>query len=104
MVEHRTLLGRMGYYGVYAPVLLLAVVVLMPYLWMVIGAFKPVPELSKSPPTFYIENPTLNNFYDELGGKSIPNHVEGISSASPTRNPMESCRAALRVTTLTASS
>jgi multiple sugar transport system permease protein len=78
MVEQRTLLGRVGYYGMYVPVLLLAVVVLMPYLWMVIGAFKPVPELSKTPPTFYIENPTLNNFYDELGGKSIPNHVEGI--------------------------
>jgi multiple sugar transport system permease protein len=78
MVEQRTLLARVGREAIYVPVLLLAVVVLMPYLWMVIGAFKPVPELSKSPPTFYIEQPTLNNFYDELGGKSIPNHVEGI--------------------------
>ncbi len=78
MVEQNTFNARFWRYLTYVPVLLFAVLVLMPYLWMVLGAFKPVAELSKSPPTFYIEQPTLNNFYDPLGGQKIPNHVEGI--------------------------
>jgi multiple sugar transport system permease protein len=78
MVEARTFTARISRPLMYIPVLVLAVLVMMPYLWMVMGAFKPIPELNKVPPTFYIENPTLNSFYDPLGGKGIELHVEGI--------------------------
>lgn len=60
-----------------APFYLLAFLMLVPYYWMVIGAFKPVPELIKNPPTFYIEQPTTNNFYDPLGN-TPPDHIEGL--------------------------
>jgi multiple sugar transport system permease protein len=78
MVEKRSFSTILTRVLIMAPVLLFAVTVLMPYLWMVIGAFKPIPELNKVPPTFYIEHPTLNSFYDPLGGQGIPEHVDGI--------------------------
>jgi multiple sugar transport system permease protein len=46
------------------PLYLWAVVVLIPFWWMLIAAFKTVPELMKNPPTFYPEDPSLNSFYD----------------------------------------
>lgn len=69
------------------PLLILALTMLMPYYWMLIGAFKPVPELLKNPPTFYVARPTLNNFYDPLGNRP-PDHVEGLFqrlTAAPLR-------------------
>jgi ABC-type glycerol-3-phosphate transport system permease component len=46
------------------PLLALVVSVLVPYYWMALGAFKTVPELMQVPPTFWVKEPTLNNFYD----------------------------------------
>lgn len=48
----------------YIFVLLGAVIMVIPYYWMVIGAFKSLPELQAVPPRFYIESPTLDNFYN----------------------------------------
>jgi multiple sugar transport system permease protein len=48
----------------YVPVLILAVLMLAPYYWMFIGAFKPPEELSRVPPTFIIEDFTIENFYN----------------------------------------
>ncbi|MEM8531736.1 MAG: carbohydrate ABC transporter permease [Chloroflexota bacterium] len=59
------------------PVYLLALTMLIPYYWMVSGAFKPVPELVRNPPTFIVESPTFNNFYDPVGNTQ-PGHVEGL--------------------------
>lgn len=47
-----------------APLWLLVASMLLPYYWMVTGAFKTVPELLRQPPSLYVENPTLQNFYD----------------------------------------
>ncbi len=58
-------------------VILLAISMLIPYYWMVLSAFKPVPELNRLPPRFYIENPALTNFYDPLRN-TPPDHVEGL--------------------------
>lgn len=58
-------------------VALLALGMIIPYFWMVLGAFKPVPELNRLPPRLYIENPTLNNFYDPLGD-TPPDHIAGL--------------------------
>lgn len=56
------------------PLYLWAGVVLIPFWWMIIAAFKTVPELMKNPPTFYPEDPSLDSFYDpSLGGNdSVP--------------------------------
>jgi ABC-type glycerol-3-phosphate transport system permease component len=61
----------------YIPIVLMAIVMLIPYYWMVTGAFKTVPELLRTPPTFLLENPTTNNFYDPLGN-TPPDHTEGL--------------------------
>ncbi|CAG0978232.1 MAG: carbohydrate ABC transporter permease [Anaerolineae bacterium] len=78
MVGENALRARLNRNLIYIPVVALALVMLLPYYWMAIGAFKPIPELSRTPPSFFVENPTFNNFYDELGGKGLPEHVEGI--------------------------
>lgn len=62
------------------PLLALIVSVLVPYYWMAIGAFKTVPELMQVPPTFWVENPTINNFYDPgyVEGENVKGHWAGI--------------------------
>jgi multiple sugar transport system permease protein len=62
---------------VYAPVFFMAFLMILPYYWMLIGAFKPVPELKKIPPTFIVQSPNLENFYDEKGNLP-PDHQEGL--------------------------
>ncbi|HEX2913633.1 MAG TPA: carbohydrate ABC transporter permease [Chloroflexia bacterium] len=59
------------------PLYLLALTMVLPYYWMLIGAFKSVPELRKVPPTFIVQNPTFNNFYDPVGNKP-PDHTLGL--------------------------
>ncbi len=62
--------------------LILALVTLIPYYWMVLGAFKTVPELNRIPPTFIIEQPTLNSFYDPVG-EQLPDHTRGLFQIYP---------------------
>lgn len=56
------------------PLYLWALVVLIPFWWMIIAAFKTVPELMRNPPTFFPQDPSLDSFYDpSLGGNdSVP--------------------------------
>lgn len=77
MLEAKSGLTRVLDKVVYIPVLFMAFLMIVPYYWMVIGAFKPVPELRKVPPTFIVKNPTLHSFYDELGN-TPPDHQEGL--------------------------
>ncbi|MBL8132400.1 MAG: carbohydrate ABC transporter permease [Anaerolineae bacterium] len=65
-----------------AIIVLMALVILVPYYWMVLGAFKTVPELNRIPPTFIIEAPTLNSFYDPLG-ELPPDHTRGLFQIYP---------------------
>ena len=62
------------------PLLILVISVLLPYYWMAIGSFKTVPELVQQPPTFIVENPTLQNFHDPgfKEGESRPGHWAGV--------------------------
>ena len=48
----------------YAPILLGAILMVLPYYWMVIGAFKSLPELQAVPPEFLVRQPTLDNWYN----------------------------------------
>lgn len=47
------------------PMYLFGLTMLVPFYWMLTAAFKPVPELTKNPPSFVAENPSLDAFYDE---------------------------------------
>lgn len=80
MVQERTFSSKFFSRVVYVPVFIGAIIMLMPYLWMVLGAFKPVAELSKAPPTFTIEKPTFNNFYNPnyTPGLKEPENIEGL--------------------------
>ncbi|THV42946.1 carbohydrate ABC transporter permease [Glycomyces buryatensis] len=63
------------------PLYLFAVVVLIPFWWMIIAAFKTVPELMMNPPTFYPRDPSADSFYDPaFSGGADPGagHVEGV--------------------------
>jgi multiple sugar transport system permease protein len=48
------------------PLYFLALTMVAPFYWMVISVFKPVPELSRTPPTWFPDNPTTNAFYDPV--------------------------------------
>ncbi|MEP7291194.1 MAG: carbohydrate ABC transporter permease [Chloroflexota bacterium] len=48
----------------YIPLVIAVVIMVAPYYWMVISAFKSQPELQAVPPRFYVEQPTLSNFYN----------------------------------------
>ena len=76
MIENRTrkdiVLKRLAY----VPVFILALIMLAPYYWMVIGAFKPAEELSKVPPTFIVENPTFENFYNTAARDQVTNEEQ----------------------------
>jgi len=60
----------------YIPVIILALIMIIPFYWMVLGAFKSVEELKRVPPTLTIENPTLDNFHDP--DADLPDHVDGL--------------------------
>ncbi|MBZ0316827.1 MAG: carbohydrate ABC transporter permease [Anaerolineae bacterium] len=62
--------------------LFVAVFTLIPYYWMLLGAFKSVPELNRIPPTFIVEKPTLNSFYDAKG-ELPPDHTRGLFQIYP---------------------
>ena len=68
--------------GIYVPVLVLAALMIVPYYWMAIGAFKSIPELKQVPPSLTIEDPTLNSFYDPVGLQP-PDHVPGLFQLYP---------------------
>jgi ABC-type glycerol-3-phosphate transport system permease component len=72
-----------------APLWLLVASMLLPYYWMAIGAFKTVTELLRNPPTFTVENPTLQNFYDTgyVGDLRDPDHWAGIFQVTVDQYP-----------------
>ena len=76
MVERPSLLLRFAR----APLWLLLASMLLPYWWMATGAFKTATELLRRPPTWTVEEPTLQNFYDPgfTGDLSNPDHWAGI--------------------------
>lgn len=84
VTEHR-LIDRVIRVLQYVPLILLAIVMIAPYYWMVIGAFKSVPELQAVPPRFYVESPTLDNFYNPDWDPDVPQTqmVQGLFQRYP---------------------
>lgn len=66
------------------PLWLLMASMMMPYYWMLTGAFKTAPELIRKPPTWWVEEPTLQNFYDPgfVGNLADADHWAGIFQVS----------------------
>jgi ABC-type glycerol-3-phosphate transport system permease component len=48
------------------PLYIFGLTMLVPFYWMVTAAFKPVPELTKNPPSFVPTDPTLDAFYEPV--------------------------------------
>jgi multiple sugar transport system permease protein len=46
------------------PLYIWAATMMVPFYWMLIGSFKPVPELTRYPPTFIVDDPSTDAFYD----------------------------------------
>lgn len=53
-----------GDIGIYLFLLLICAFMVLPILYSVVNAFKPLSELLVYPPRFYVKNPTLSNFSD----------------------------------------
>lgn len=45
---------------------------LMPFIWMILASFKMATEIMRVPPTFWPENPTLNNYQTILQDPKLP--------------------------------
>jgi len=45
---------------------------LMPFIWMILSSFKTSTEILRTPPTFWPENPTLNNYLTILTDPKLP--------------------------------
>ena len=45
---------------------------LMPFVWMILASFKMATEIMRVPPTFWPENPTLNNYQTILQDPKLP--------------------------------
>lgn len=60
------------------PMYLFGLTMLVPFYWMVTAAFKPVPELTRNPPSFVPNDPSVDAFYDsrynpdERGEQLVP--------------------------------
>lgn len=59
---HKKFIHSVAYTPVFLLLLFLAVLVLVPVLWILFGAFKPESEIISYPPTFWPETFTLENF------------------------------------------
>lgn len=60
---------------IYAYLIPIAIVMMLPIVYIVVTAFKPIDELFAYPPRFYVKNPTFNNFrrlFEVSSNTSIP--------------------------------
>ncbi len=64
----------------YIPLILAAIVMIVPYYWMVIGAFKTFPELQAAPPTFIAAHPSFDSFFnpDWAPGNGATQELQGL--------------------------
>ncbi len=63
---------RVGALWIYVLLTLGIVLMVGPFLWMVLGAFKPQAEFLVNPPTFLPQNPTTDNFGRLFGNLDFP--------------------------------
>lgn len=63
---------NIGQILVYFLLILGLTMTLTPFIWMILGSFKTSAELMQTPPTFWPENPTTNNYKTILTDPSLP--------------------------------
>ena len=56
--------SQLGAWWIYALLILGIILLVGPFIWMVLGSFKTTGELRSVPPTWWPENPTLENYRD----------------------------------------
>ena len=56
--------SQLGAWWIYALLILGIILLVGPFIWMVLGSFKTTGELRSVPPTWWPENPTLENYQD----------------------------------------
>lgn len=61
---------------IYILITILAVICAFPFLWMIISALKPQDEIRSSVPSFFIDNPTLENFQRVLINNGFLTYVK----------------------------
>ena len=64
--------SNLGQIAVYALLILGLSATLMPFIWMILSSFKTSTEILRTPPTFWPENPTLNNYLTILTDPKLP--------------------------------
>ncbi len=62
----------LGTYLTYFILILGVSMTLMPFIWMILGSFKTATELLQVPPTFWPDNPTLENYRTILTDPKLP--------------------------------
>jgi multiple sugar transport system permease protein len=76
MTQHSLALVRLRYslgqIAVYFLLILGLSMTLMPFLWMILSSFKTSAEILRTPPTFWPENPTFNNYLTILNDPKLP--------------------------------
>ncbi len=63
---------NLGRISVYFLLILGLSLTLTPFIWMILGSFKTSAELMRSPPTFWPDNPTINNYRTILTDPQLP--------------------------------
>jgi len=64
--------GKLSNSLVYLVLILGVSITLLPFVWMILGSFKTPSELIQVPPTFWPENPTLENYRTILTDPKLP--------------------------------
>lgn len=62
----------LGRFLVYLLLIVGLSITLTPFVWMILGSFKTATELIRIPPTFWPENPTLDNYRTILSDPQLP--------------------------------
>jgi multiple sugar transport system permease protein len=62
----------LGRFLVYVSLVVGLSVTLMPFVWMILSSFKTSAEILRTPPTFWPENPTLDNYRTILQDPKLP--------------------------------
>lgn len=70
--RHSTRRINFGRIGVYLILILGSIIALMPFIWMILASFKTGAEVRQIPPTFWPQNPTLENYITIFTDPKLP--------------------------------
>jgi len=71
-LDWRVVWSRLGHVLLYAFLIGGCTATLVPFMWMIFGSFKSSGEIIRIPPTFFPENPTLENYRTVLSDPRVP--------------------------------